>query len=186
MIKTRMVRSSNTLAEVYAQDKHGTEWRFTVDIGNKTCSCRKWQVTSLPCHHALHFILKLRGRGAEIENYVHTYLSVDKFAATYAENIPPIADENDWEIVDPGFKLEPPVLRRPPGRPRKERTEAFTAKGSRLGARKRKCKRCGGLGHIKRLCKNPVPRDFGDADLVPIHITKEQDEASQAELEEAQ
>ena len=37
-IKMRMVKSSNTLSMVYAQDKHGTEWRFTVDIGNKTCS----------------------------------------------------------------------------------------------------------------------------------------------------
>ena len=116
-INTRMIRSSNTLAEIYAQDKHGTEQRYTVDIGNKTFSCKKWQVTGLPCHDALHFILKLRGRGAEIENYVHNYFSVDNFAATYAENIPPMADENNWEMVDPGFKIEPPVLRRTPGRP---------------------------------------------------------------------
>ena len=52
-IKMRMIRSSNTLAEVYATDKHGNERRYLVDIANSTCACRKWQVTGLPCHHAL-------------------------------------------------------------------------------------------------------------------------------------
>ena len=180
-IKMRMVRSSRTLAEVYAEYKRGSERRYTVDIGNKTCSCRQWQITGLPCHHAIYFILKLRGNGAEIENYVDNYFSVDKFAATYAENVPPMADENDWEIVDPGFKLQPPVLRRPPGRPRKLRIEASTDKGSRLGARKRKCKRCGRFGHIKRLCKNPVTHD-----IVPVHTPVAENEASQPELAEEQ
>ena len=90
-----------------------------------------------------------------------------KFAATYAENVPPMADVHDCEIVIPRFKLEPPILRRPPGRPRKLRIKASHEKGSRLGARQRKCKRCGGLGHIKRVCKNPVPHDFED---VRVHI----------------
>ena len=111
----------------------------------------------LPCHHALYFILKLRGEGAEIENFVHEYFSVAKFSATYAQNVPLMVDVHDWEIVNPGFKLEPPILRRPPGRPRKLRIKACHEKVSRLEARQRKCKRCGGLGHIKRLCKNPVP-----------------------------
>src|SRR4051794_25678697 len=47
------VRNSSTLVEVYAKDKHGTEQRYTVDIGNKTCSCRKWKVTGLPCCNTL-------------------------------------------------------------------------------------------------------------------------------------
>ena len=166
----RINRSSNMEAEVYATDMKGTERRYPVHIAKVTCSCRKWQITGLPCHHALYFILKLRGEGAEIENFVHEYFSVAKFAATYAQNVPPMVDVHDWEIVNPGFKLEPPILRRPPGRPRKLRIKASHEKGSRLGARRRKCKRCGGLGHIKRLCKNPVPHDFED---VLVHIEED-------------
>ena len=64
-IKMRMVRSSRTLAEVYAEYKRGSERRYTVDIGNKTCSCRQWQIIGLPCHHAIYFILKLRGNRDE-------------------------------------------------------------------------------------------------------------------------
>ena len=37
-INMRVVRSSKTLVEVYAEYKHGSERRYTVDIGNKTCS----------------------------------------------------------------------------------------------------------------------------------------------------
>ena len=92
-----MIRCSNTLAEVYARDKHGTERRYQIDTANMTCSCRKWQITGLPCDHALYFIFKLRGEGAEIENFVDDYFTVAKFSATYAENVPPMADENDWE-----------------------------------------------------------------------------------------
>jgi hypothetical protein len=66
----RMIRCSNKLAEVYTTEKLGTKARYRVDIANRTCSCRKWQVTSLPCCHALYFILKLRGKGAKIENFV--------------------------------------------------------------------------------------------------------------------
>ena len=66
----RMIRCFNTLAEVYVTNKLGTERRYRVDIANMTCSCRKWQITGMPFHHALYFISKLRGEGAEVENFV--------------------------------------------------------------------------------------------------------------------
>ncbi|KAE8773418.1 Alanyl-tRNA synthetase [Hordeum vulgare] len=39
----------------------------------------------------------------------------------YAENVPALLGKDQWNIVDPGFKLHSPVLTRPPGRPRKNR-----------------------------------------------------------------
>ena len=90
----------------------------------------------MPCHHALHFISKLRAEGAEIENFVDECFSVAKFCATYAENVPPLTDLNDWEVVNPGFNLEPPILRRPPGRPKKKIIEASHENVPRLGKSK--------------------------------------------------
>ena len=140
-MKMRYLRSSNTEAEVYATDIHGTERRYPVDIAKRTCECRKWQITGVPCHHALYFILKLRGEGAEIWNFVDDYYSVAKFNATYAENVPPMTGKHQWEIVDSGFKLDPPIRRRPPGRPRKQRIKGSHENRARLGARNNKCKR---------------------------------------------
>ena len=91
----------------------------------------------MPCHHALYFISKLRGQGSEVENFVDEYFSVAKICATYAENVPPLTDLNDWEVVNPGFKLEPPILRKPPGRPKNKTIEGSHEKVPRLGASKK-------------------------------------------------
>ena len=55
----------------------------------------------------------------EVDQYCSEYFSVAKFRAAYAENVPAFLGKDQWNIVDPGFKLRSPVLTRPPGRPRK-------------------------------------------------------------------
>jgi hypothetical protein len=82
-------------------------------------------------------------------------------SSKYAENVPSIEAKHQWEVVNPGFVLNPPVQTRAPGRPRKTRIRS-SAKDSVLGPRKKKCKRCGGLGHIARNCKNAVDPAFGE------------------------
>jgi hypothetical protein len=150
--------------------KEKREWRYPVDLGNKTCTCRQWQITGLPCAHALFFITSLRGVAGEIDQYVDPYYSVAKFNATYAENVPSIEAKQQWEIVNPCFVLNAPVQTRAPGRPRKTRIRS-SVEGSGLGQRKRKCKRCGGLRHIPRNCKNAVDPAFEVEQLEPLHPT---------------
>ena len=87
------------------------------------------------------------------------YFSVAKFKATYAENVPALLGREQWDIVDPGFKLCAPVLTRPPGRPQKNRIRPSAEGGVR---RQRKCKRCGGLGHIQKFCTNVVDPAYGE------------------------
>jgi hypothetical protein len=57
--------------------------------------------------------------------------------------------------------LPAPVQRRAPERPRKTRIRS-SAEETGLGPRKRKCKRCGWLGHIARNYKNAVDPAFGE------------------------
>lgn len=61
LLEMRFVRSSSDKAEVYTIDKHGTGRRYAMNIDKITCDYRWWQVTGLPCHHALHLICSLRG-----------------------------------------------------------------------------------------------------------------------------
>jgi hypothetical protein len=70
-------------------------------------------------------------------------------------------EKQQWDIVNSGFVLHAPVHGRAPGRPRKTRIRS-SAEGTGLGPRKRKCKRCGGLGHIARNYKNAVDPAFGE------------------------
>src|SRR5438132_13331110 len=43
--------------------------RHAVNLGQKTCTCRVWQVTGKPCSHALAFIAKL-SREVCMDNFV--------------------------------------------------------------------------------------------------------------------
>ena len=70
---------SEEVAEVTAMG--GSGFRFIVNLQERTCSCRQWQVSGIPCKHALAFITSLSN--APIENYVDLYYSVEKFRVAY-------------------------------------------------------------------------------------------------------
>ena len=161
-LRMTLVRRNNFEAEVTAMDKEKREWRYPVNLQRKTCSCRQWKITGLPCIHTLYFITSLRGLACEIDQYVHEYYSVARFNATYVDNVPSIEGKHQWTTVDPGFVLHAPVQGRAPGRPRKVRIRSSAEGRKGLGPRKRICKRCGGLGHIARTCKNVVDPAFGE------------------------
>ena len=48
-----VTRSDDDCAEVTLVDANNNTRRRTVDLKNHNCSCRVWQVTGKPCHHAL-------------------------------------------------------------------------------------------------------------------------------------
>ena len=159
-LEMSIVRRSPTEAEVTATDREKREWRYPVDLEKWTCS-KQWQVTGKPCIHALFFITSLRGDANAIDKYVHKYYSVEMFRATYAENLPALEGKQQWDIVDPGFKLCAPVQKQAPGRPRKQRIRA-SSEGKGLGPRKKKCKRCGRCGHQAKGCTRSVDPAFGE------------------------
>jgi hypothetical protein len=65
--------------------------------------------------------------------------------------------------VDHGFKLLPPKCNRAAGRPRKRRIVGVEEGGSSSKG-KRRCKRCGGLGHLQKTCNETV----ADSDAPPL------------------
>ena len=158
-----IVKRSTHEAEVTAIDKEKREWRYPVDLQAQTCSYRKWQITGQPCIHALYFITSLRGPASEIDQYVHEFYSVHRFNLTYAKNLPTMEGKQQWDVVDTRFKLCAPVQNRPPVRPRKTRISLRAqAEGKGLGGRKKKCSRCGRLGHRGTHCKESIDLAFGE------------------------
>jgi hypothetical protein len=120
--------SSNTIAEVSGKDISG-HFRHIVDLAAWTCTCRRWQVTGLPCFHAIAFITSLPNN--KIADFVHPYYTVEKFKLSYAGVIPPLTDQAHWPKVNLGFRLHPPILRRTAGRPKIQRY-----KGSHEGVKR--------------------------------------------------
>jgi hypothetical protein len=71
-------------------------------------------------------------------------------------------DKEERKKVDTGFKVLPPICKRATGRPRK-RTLVGVVEGGSSSKGKRRCKRCGGFGHLQKTCNET----FVDPDALP-------------------
>ena len=100
-----------------------------VNLEQKTCTCRAWQVTGKPYTHALAFIARL-SRHVKIDEFVDEYFSVDRFRKAYADSFNPMTSKDSWPRVDLGYKFKKPKLRRKPGRPRISRMKSYDEVGT--------------------------------------------------------
>ncbi|KAK8696362.1 hypothetical protein V6N13_001498 [Hibiscus sabdariffa] len=132
--------------------------QHSVNIQEWTCSCRKWQLTGIPCIHAISVILSIEDRP---KKYVDPCYSVSTQRAIYSHLISPVRGEQQWATNDTMEPILPPIFRRPPGRPHKKRKREadeappMTGKVSKRGMRIF-CKKCGGSEHNIRTCKGKV------------------------------
>ncbi|VFQ62669.1 unnamed protein product [Cuscuta campestris] len=77
---------------------------LTVRLRDHHCDCNKWQVSGLPCKHAVRCILRMN---ENLENYCEDWFSVEKYRRLYDGIIHPIPDPCMWgESSLP--KLDPP------------------------------------------------------------------------------
>ncbi|KAL7582506.1 uncharacterized protein LOC111921300 [Lactuca sativa] len=90
--------------------------RWEVNLDKRKCGCRVWQVTGVPCVHEAAFIAFTRD--ANWDQYVDQYFSIEKFKEAYAFKIASMPRKDQW-IKKDGDKIYPPLMKRPPGRPKK-------------------------------------------------------------------
>ncbi|EEE69430.1 hypothetical protein OsJ_28815 [Oryza sativa Japonica Group] len=88
-------KSQPFVGEVSGVNSDLTTWRHTVDLTKQECSCMEWQLTGLPCRHAISFIGSLRE--VQLENYVSPYYFVEMFKTAYSKTVPPMPDKSLWE-----------------------------------------------------------------------------------------
>ncbi|GMY19683.1 putative Mutator transposable element [Fagus crenata] len=129
--------------------------RFVVDLGNKSCTCRRWDLSGIPCSHAVACIYM---DSKSPEEYVDPIYTKEKFMAAYEILFNPVPSEYDWPATeyDP---ISPLVVRTKPGRPKKARRkeegeEMHPYKVTRKGLAV-KCGKCYQWGHNARTCKAP-------------------------------
>ncbi|KAK6915386.1 MULE transposase domain [Dillenia turbinata] len=129
-----------------------------VDIRNRCCLCRGWQLYGLPCAHAVAALLSCR---QNVHRFTESCFTVATYRKTYSQTIHPIPDKSMWKELsegDPNAKtvevvINPPKSLRPPGRPRKKRVRAEDR-----GRVKRvvHCSRCNQTGHFRTTCAAPI------------------------------
>lgn len=128
----------------------------SVDLSSQTCTCRMWQLSGLPCKHAVAAIFSNR---EEPKKYMHQYFSKATFLNVFKNLYNPLPSQEEWETT-PYPNIHPWVVRKPPGRPKKKRVRAPDEPRNPY-----KCLRAGGYvtcgkceqkGHNARGCRADI------------------------------
>ncbi|CAK8572318.1 unnamed protein product [Lathyrus sativus] len=130
-----------------------------VDIRNRCCLCRGWQLYGLPCAHAVAALLSCR---QNVHRFTESCFTVATYRKTYSQTIHPIPDKSLWKELSEGDSnasqaleviINPPKSLRPLGQPRKKRVRAEDR-----GRVKRvvHCSRCNQTGHFRTTCAAPI------------------------------
>ncbi|PHU08519.1 hypothetical protein BC332_20379 [Capsicum chinense] len=138
-----------------------------VDIDQWDCSCKGWQLYGMPCCHA---IAVFEGIGRSPYDYCARYFTTESYHGTYVESINPIPNlENPANgEVDAAVVITPPPSKRPPGRPKLKKVDAFD-----IVKRQMQCSKCKGLGHNKKTCGKVNKFDESDPLLLAGLVTED-------------
>ncbi|KAL5757505.1 hypothetical protein ACOSP7_020116 [Xanthoceras sorbifolium] len=119
--------STETLFEVKEESKF-----YVVDLEKQSCDCGLWEVTGIPCKHAMAVITTKR---LNSHDYVHKYLTKEYYLKTYSHAITPIPDQS---------------------MPKKNRKMGTDEGPKHKKSAVVRCKGCGEFGHNIRTCEGRV------------------------------
>ncbi|KAK9065818.1 hypothetical protein SSX86_015219 [Deinandra increscens subsp. villosa] len=123
-----------------------------VDLDDRTCSCRVWQLSGLPCGHVIAVSRFLKQ--TDVSNLAMVWFTRDVYKLTYTHSIKPLPDESEWERPHHLIKLLPPLMnKRQSGRPRANKR--IPSQGEEIT--QVSCTRCGEAGHHRDTCQKPMP-----------------------------
>ena len=92
---------------------------FTMDLAESKCSCRKWDITGIPCAYAISYIFFNR---KEAEKYVHDCYKVTTYQACCEPLIDPI-NVQKMRRRNGLPPVQPPIKRRPSSKLKKKRAK---------------------------------------------------------------
>ena len=130
---------------------------YVVNLENKSCICGSWELSGIPCCHA---ICTIYDRQEQPEDYVSFWYSKEMYLRSYSYMMTPIAGENFWPLSHEA-PISPPPLKKMPGRPktlrRKEEHEKESGQRLHRTGREMTCQYCFGKVHNK--VKYPVRKE---------------------------
>ncbi|XP_057791245.1 uncharacterized protein LOC131008379 [Salvia miltiorrhiza] len=151
---------------------------FVVDLENRTCECREFELDQIPCRHACAAI---RRSGLNVTDFVGRYFKQYALLETYAARIAPVPHPTSWNVPEgvSSYIVKPPIIKRQSGHPKMTRAQSTveTAVESSSRAKSKICSRCKVVGHNRRKCTASLV--LGDVDLNEPAGDGEQEEQEQ-------
>ncbi|KAH6820367.1 hypothetical protein C2S53_017209 [Perilla frutescens var. hirtella] len=124
------------------------QWQtFIVDLHQKSCKCREFQLDLMPCSHAVAAIMK---NGESILDYVSSYYTTDNWRETYEGSVRSLPHRDDWVV--PAHIAQQKVTPLIVSRRRRHPSGAEAANRRRRGPRK--CSICRDPNHTRNNCPN--------------------------------
>ncbi|XP_049352797.1 uncharacterized protein LOC125817302 [Solanum verrucosum] len=127
-----------------------------VDLLEKSCSCREYDLIKIPCAHAMAALRSKHGNeyGMSIYEYCSPLYKVEAYLLEYLNSINVVPLESEWCVLEEllNVKILPPLVDTKLGRKRREHVkcvgENFKSK------RRKKCSICKRTGHTRTTCVN--------------------------------
>nr|KAJ0225993.1 hypothetical protein LSAT_V11C100044920 [Lactuca sativa] len=132
---TRILEANTTLASKYHARWNGGQkyqvkvpWndQHVVDMDKRECSCRKWELTRIPCKHAtasLNEMVDNNEKVGELYTYVHKVYWLDTWKEMYSFKVEPIKGRAMWPKSDCPTTLVLPPHNKAIGRPKKKKED---------------------------------------------------------------
>ncbi|XP_021984789.2 uncharacterized protein LOC110880602 [Helianthus annuus] len=105
-------------------DGAATHKQYVVDVVDRVCTCREWEVSGIPCRHAVAVNWDMAMNGQEVgppESWVNECYYLETWKRVYSHTIGPINGRELWPKSQVPTNLTPPLHHTPIGRPKKKR-----------------------------------------------------------------
>ncbi|RZC75346.1 hypothetical protein C5167_050829 [Papaver somniferum] len=143
--------------------ENGIEMTWKVNLTRKECNCGAWQVGGVPCIHAMAVIVE---KDENAYSYADPCHLISKYMMTYDGHVEPTANPLTWLEVEDVFKVNPPRVVRPAGRPRNlRRRDRDEADGNTRN--QKRCGICKIYGNNRAGCEGAKD---GDPSTIGVNI----------------
>ncbi|GKB07120.1 mutator type transposase [Tanacetum coccineum] len=138
--------------------------QYVVNMDRRVCSCRKWELTGIPCKHVVAAIYNMSENSMGVgipEQWVHAAYRLETWAHVYSFKVNPCNGRDMWPVVESRTVIIPPLYKPPIGRPpkkRKKSNDEIASQSASSGKLSRKgksvsCGKCGNVGHNRKGCR---------------------------------
>ncbi|PON98394.1 zinc finger protein [Trema orientale] len=143
--------------------------QYIVNLNKGQCTCRKWNISGIPCSHSIACI---NDRNLDIYKYVNHWFHRDKYEKAYAPVVYGINGPELWKKIV-HIPMEAPPFKVQCGRPKKLRRkepDEYQLQNTTTKLKKTcvviRCSNCGQARHNVKTC--PYPRKEKAPTYVPI------------------